>query len=98
MQDHIGEEGSISEEVNLEDFPEPTTASSEEGGVEIREQVSPHVDKPSMNELQNTGRGSAIVGMPEHTTVADQSTEGKLALEMPIPGPDPVLRSYPWRN
>ena len=73
LQSHAGltgEEESVSEEVNLEDFPEPI-ADSSEGVVKIREQVSPHVDAPSLDELQNAGRGCANVGTPEHTTVAD---------------------------
>jgi len=90
-------EESVSEEMNLEDFPE-LIADSSEGGVEIREQVSPHVDTPSLDKLQNARRGRANVGTLEHTTVADQNTEGELAPEMPVPGLDPVLRSYPQRN
>ena len=51
------------------------------------------MDTPFLDELQNAGRGSANVGTPEHTIVADQNTEGELAPEMPVPGLDPVLRS-----
>jgi len=96
----IGEEESVSEEVNHEDFPEPTTDSIEEGGVEIREQLM-WTHLPRTNHRRQEGPVPIYVpdvGTPEHTTIANQGTEGKLAPKMPIPGLYLVLRSYPQRN
>jgi len=96
----LGEEESVLEGVNLEEFPEPTTDSSEEGGMEIREQLMwTHLQWTSHRRQEGpVPIYVPDVGTPEHTTIANQGTEGKLAPKMPIPGVYLVLRSYPQRN